>query len=263
MKKVIKKVLDHTILLLGQIPPVRIFSQRIADYARGENNCDMELNGEISLLKRNTKFLGVVFDVGANRGDWSAAARRENPMAKIFAFEPEPDIYKMLRGNLANSGAVCENFGLGSKREERRIFSYKEDSGMGSFLSRPGRDVLGADGKVAEIRTLDDYCQANNIDLIDFLKIDVEGFEYEVILGARKLLSEHKISAIQFEYGGTYLDAGISLKDMFEFLSGFGYSLYKIYPNQVRLVLRYSPGLDNFQYANYLAVSSANKQKIY
>ncbi len=52
------------------------------------------------------------------------------------------------------------------------------------------------------------------------------------------MLASGKIRRIQFEYGGTYIDASILLKDMCELMSSHAYRLHKIYPNELRMVGR-------------------------
>ena len=68
------------------------------------------------------------------------------------------------------------------------------------------------------------------------------------------LLKENRIKMIQFEYGGCNLDARVFLKDIFDFFKDLDYKIYKIFPNEVKLIESYGQYLDNFQYANYVAV---------
>ena len=112
-----------------------------------------------------------------------------------------------------------------------------------------------------DMMRLDDFCLENNVKNIDFLKIDVEGNELKVLDGAKGMLSNDKISVIQFEYGGTYIDAEILLKDVFDFFSELPYTIYKILPDRL-LQTSYSQQLENFQYANYLAINNSWLNKI-
>ena len=107
-----------------------------------------------------------------------------------------------------------------------------------------------------KIDTIDSYLERNNISSIDFLKIDVEGNELKVLHGAKNALSKGDIRYIQFEYGGTYIDARIYLKDIFYFLYDYGYSLHKIYPKKIKHVPKYDQSLENFNYQNWLAVKN-------
>ncbi|MBK8024283.1 MAG: FkbM family methyltransferase [Chloroflexi bacterium] len=58
-----------------------------------------------------------------------------------------------------------------------------------------------------KVDTLDDYCARNAVESIDYLKIDVEGYEMEVMLGAESLLSSGQIGLIHFEYGDQWMNA--------------------------------------------------------
>ena len=61
-------------------------------------------------------------------------------------------------------------------------------------------------------------------------------------------------SSIQFEYGGTYIDAHLLLKDIFWLLTSYGYRLHKICPHELRMVDHYERRLENFQYKNWVAL---------
>ena len=104
--------------------------------------------------------------------------------------------------------------------------------------------------------TLDDYCGREDIGQIDLVKIDVEGHELSVLKGSTRMLSQGRIKRIQFEYGGTFIDARILLKDMFEFLTPYNLLLYKIYPEEIKFVERYDQRLESFQYQNWVAIKT-------
>ena len=105
------------------------------------------------------------------------------------------------------------------------------------------------------IDTIDIYCAEQNINRIDFLKIDVEGHEFEVLRGASKMLRANKIKIIQFEYGGSYLDAHVFLKDIFRYFENFNnYKFFKILPNSLEYIANYNQQLDNFQYSNFAVI---------
>ena len=101
--------------------------------------------------------------------------------------------------------------------------------------------------------TLDDFCVENDIQSIDFVKIDTEGNEVNVMRGARRLIDKQCIGMIQFEYGGTYVDAKTTLKDVFPLLKR-NYIICHLLP-QGLLPLEYSEGLETFRYSNWVALS--------
>ena len=103
--------------------------------------------------------------------------------------------------------------------------------------------------------TLDSFCKKNQILHIDFLKIDTEGSELGVLLGAHNLLTNKQIEIIQFEYGGTYPDAGITLKEVYNLLEKNGYRVFRIIPNGLIQISRWRDALENARYSNYLAIA--------
>ena len=98
------------------------------------------------------------------------------------------------------------------------------------------------------------FCEGNKIEKISFLKIDVEGNELSVLKGAEKYISAGKVDYIQFEYGGTFIDAHILLKDVFEFFKNKPYTISKMMSSGLKTTPTYSREFENFQYANYVAI---------
>jgi hypothetical protein len=107
--------------------------------------------------------------------------------------------------------------------------------------------------------TLADYCATNSIADIDFLKIDVEGHEIEVLRGATALFENRAIGAVQFEYGGTFVQPRILLRDCFDFFAEYDYLLYKVFPKELRRVEAYDERMESFRYSNWVAVPSERR----
>ncbi len=250
------KIFHTCAVFLARFELVSKAAQRVADYRKGNNNPDMKTNGELDFFKKHAADFHVAFDVGANKGDWTMEALKINLKLSIFAFEPDPAMCTEFKANSFPKNVVCENLGLGSKKEKRMLYVHKESSGMNSFLKRSlfKNDELVE--KEVAVTTVDAYCAERHIEKIDFMKVDVEGFELDVLRGAGDMVGKNKISVIQFEYGGTYLDSNIFLKDVFDFFKGAGYSFYKLMPRSARRINEYSPELEDFQYSNYIAVAS-------
>lgn len=231
-------------------------SQRLVFDFRGENNCAIETNGEMSAL---TKYLNekspVIFDVGANLGDWTKIVLQINPSSQIHAFEPSKKTFAMLAANNFAENVRLNNFGLGSESGQREFFSAGDDSTVSSLYNRG--EIINSDTlekEIVNLETVDEYCLNNNIESINFLKIDVEGNELEVLRGGEQLLKSGRIAVMQIEYGGTYIDAGILLRDVFDYINNCGsYRFYKILFNRLEEVT-YVKDLENFQYSNYLVV---------
>ncbi len=149
------------------------------------------------------------------------------------------------------------NLALGDVQEEIDIYTYvdQKTSGHTSAYSdvlmdkRKKDDILKL--SVSQI-TLESYCSENNIPYIDFLKIDVEGHEYKVLLGAANLLRSNSIKVIQFEYNEMNVASRVFLKDFYEILPGF--SFYRILPTKLLPLGDYDPINEVFKIQNIVAI---------
>jgi FkbM family methyltransferase len=191
--------------------------------------------------------------VGANVGDWTAAALHINPRVEIHCFEPHPATFAVLKGR-SNAGNVHYNpVGLGESPSEMDLQIYGDTDGMNSLYVRSA--PIGVQGRQrVTLTSIDEYCRINNIGRIDLLKIDVEGHEFAVLRGARQALSDRRIAMAQFEYGGTFIDSHTFLRDIWEYLKDVqpSFEFYKIVRNGVLHVPKYDPRLDDFKYSNWV-----------
>jgi FkbM family methyltransferase len=245
--------------LMNKLPLARLiyrFYQRYISRINGENNSDMHSNGELHWLKEVLPNCRTVFDVGANIGNWTALALENNLNLEIHCFEPSKTTYEILASQKFVGSVFLNQIGLGATPGEIPLYIFGEDGEMNSIHQREVFNNANTQTESITLDTLDDYCQRLQIERIDLLKIDVEGYELDVLKGAHEMLKQCRIQRIQFEYGGTYLDAHILLKDMFELLTSYGYQLYKVYPSEIRLVERYNQQMENFQYQNWVALKT-------
>ena len=205
----------------------------------------------------------VVFDVGANVGDYSALVQSFIPLAQIYAFEPAAPVYQQLAGRLSTIGnaANCEAFNFGFSDEERTVdlYSYtvegQECSLVSSIDQRLPTQVLQvevSDTERIHVRTLDSFCAAEGIERIDFLKLDVEGHEVAVLRGARAMLERGAISMIQFEFGPANIYSRTYFYNFWSMLSD-NYDLFRIIPGGVVPITHYGEHLEVFLTTNYFA----------
>lgn len=149
------------------------------------------------------------------------------------------------------------NFAISNFIGKKDFYFYSKVSGLSGFYDRPIlKEQFNLNSRVVtvEVNSLDLFCKRNNITYIDFLKIDTEGEEFKVLTGGYNLLKNNSIYAIQFEYGGCYVDSKTTLKEVYNLLSGLGYSLFRIIPEGLIKILKWRDELENFRYSNYLAV---------
>ena len=219
-----------------------------------------ELPAFENLLKKLDAEPIIIFDVGANQGKYAQAVydivTNNGKNCKYHCFEPVSSTFNVLSENLnGNNSAILNNFGLGDRENELEIFIPFEGSGLSSVFNEhlQNEAVNKNITETIKIRTLDDYCNENDVSLIHFLKIDVEGFELNVLEGARQLIDNDRILAIQFEFGESMIDAKVFFKDFWKLLSD-KYTFYRILTNGLREIKEYSESLEVFHCVNFLAI---------
>jgi FkbM family methyltransferase len=252
MRKTAKKIIH----LLSKSETISRLSKKIVDYSQNENNCEIESNGELDFIKKNKQDFKIIFDVGANVGEWTDLVSKIAPETLIYSFEPSKQTFKTLSERKFGDKISIHNIGLGDKNETKNFFIHEKNSTLNSAFARKLNDNNASDVRTEKVNfeTLDSFCMKNKIDNISFLKIDTEGNESSVLMGAQRYVKEGKINAIQFEYGGTYIDARILLKDIFKFFENTSYSIFKLKQNGLQACPAYTEELENFQYANYVAI---------
>ena len=245
--------------------PFHWFLRRVSRIAekhldRIENwgNCDPETNGEYFLIERAAPTLHLVLDIGANIGDWTARVAAVAPECVIHSIEASPRTFANLTRRLSgNSNLVFHNAGMGEHTGRASFHDCGENSGLSSFVSRDASIGLKAESQMeVPVTTVDDFCREHQIPHLDFIKIDTEGFEGPILRGMIETLKQKRAAAVQFEYGGTWLDAGESMAGVSAVLTGCGYTIYRLQPGGVQALHYDSQIHESFKYANYLAVSS-------
>jgi FkbM family methyltransferase len=168
----------------------------------------------------------IIFDVGANVGDTVCRFARFFPTAQIHAFEPASNTFSLLEQRMHNVNRVhCRRLAVGAEKGQAPL-ALQRDHERNSLVS------VRADApcETVDLVSLDDYTRAHQINTISILKIDVEGYELEVLKGATSLLRSRAIQAIYAECGFEPTDRD---KTMFEALhgelKGLGYRFAGLY----------------------------------
>jgi FkbM family methyltransferase len=181
---------------------------------------------------RTTRFLqtvirsdDVVLDIGANCGALTLVAASCLDRGKVYAFEPGNVVKTRLQTSVDLNPQLAEIIevipcGLGAKRDQ--LF-YSEDANY-----RGNAALVKTEGIPVEVITLDEWVAARNIAKINFIKIDVEGMEYEVLLGSKDVLQrDHPI--IYFETLPLFFEeTTYTIRSLYEFLAQLGYHI--VYP---------------------------------
>jgi len=203
----------------------------------------------------------VFFDVGANVGNYSKLLARHFSRARIYSFEPMPVSYSIASENLKQyPNVVLLNFGFSSNINNlQKIHTYAGDnsSSHASLYKEVFTEIHHAK-KIEEVSikldTIDNFCTNNNIEKINFLKIDTEGHEMEVLKGAINMITSGRIDIIQFEFNEMHVIARVFFKDFYELLSQ-QYFLYRLNTDSLIPLKGYDTFYEVFKFQNIVAVN--------
>ena len=154
----------------------------------------------------------VIFDVGANDGESIERFKKIFSKSKIYSFEPDDNAFQRLKKNYYNKENIeIFDFGISNRDGNQQFYSYDHDK-ISSLMRLDANSKLFKSRKIAKnsgedfeklkdikIVKLDSFVKDKNIPRINILKIDVQGYEPEVIEGAKYLIENNKIDIIEME----------------------------------------------------------------
>lgn len=236
------------------------FFKVLAGFGRALNrlyenrNHDFHSNGELTVLKRLAAFHPkVLIDGGANIGGYSVEAARYLPGCSIHAFEPVPATYTRLQQHIQHLPQVRTwPVGLFSAACTQEVNTFASHA-HASLFDIQGLPYAPEGRQTIRLMRGDDFLHAEGIAAVDFLKLDLEGAEYEALLGFGKSLAEGRIKVVQFEYGYINISTKRLLIDYYQFFEAHGYVVGKIFPKVVEF-RPYEFKYEDFLGPNYLAV---------
>jgi FkbM family methyltransferase len=218
----------------------------------------MHSNGELRLLQEVAADIHIAFDVGANVGEWTAFLLSRAPrVAHVYAFEPCGSAFVKLVDRSFPPCVSSYRMGLSSRPGNAFLYVLGEADPGNSLYQRQGLEkgwgIQPTDTtEEVTLETIDRFCEQHDVQSIDFVKIDAEGHEVDILEGARESLQKGIIQIVQFEYGGTYIDSRRLLKDVFQIVAGLDYTVFLIAPDRLIAYLQYDQRLENFQYKNFV-----------
>ena len=193
----------------------------------------------------------IVFDVGANVGDYASLVLAARPDARIWCFEPSAVAFERLSASLGER-VVALQIGLSDTTGDAELFAPVTGSPMSSLYQRSHPSIEFKPSGRVNLRTLDEVCRDLSIEKIDLLKLDVEGNELAVLTGAEGMLRSGAIDAIQFEFGGSNIDSRTFLRDFFTLLEP-SFRIHRIVRNGV-VAVQYDELWEVFTTTNFLAI---------
>ena len=156
----------------------------------------------------------IIFDVGANQGQSIVRFNGLFNSKEIHSFEPIDFEYSKMIDKFKDMKFVkINNYALGEKLE-KKSFYINEYTGSSSFydtqkntnwckLRSKQHNInpinFTKEKRIIDIETIDNYCRSNNVNNIDILKIDTQGYEDKVLQGASNLINNKSIKFIEFE----------------------------------------------------------------
>ena len=186
---------------------------------------------DTEFVKKVIKKNDIVLDIGANIGYYSLIfAKLVGDSGKVFSFEPESENFKILKKNIEVNGYnnVILEQKIVSNADGKSTLYVSEKAGS-HRIYKPDNYVESLE---IESISMDSYIEKNNIKKINFIKIDVEGAELNVLQGIQKILDSNKHIILFTEFSPNQIKScGLKPVDMINFLTN---NKFKIYFTQIK-----------------------------
>jgi len=208
---------------------------------------------EFSLIKAIVKKEDICFDIGANNGYYSVWL---SLYGFVHSFEPNETSFNRLLQNIKINeikNVKANNFGIG---KEKGTVEFTINKDIQNHIL-PGKSNF--DSEEITIDTIDNYLLEKNIEKIKFLKVDVEGFEFDVLSGAKNALQNKKIEIIQLEINNSIVNSGRTEIELLDLLNSYDYYLAKFDVENNKLIeINFAASRENY-FAVY-DICSLNKE---
>jgi FkbM family methyltransferase len=224
---------------------------------RGYNNFEsFEMSGENFFLNEYICPFDpkLIIDIGANCGDFTKKLLNTTN-AKIIAFEPMPKSFSSLKSieDEFPNRVIAVNKAVGSENGSLELLYNMEFLEHASFLNEANSiPYINNYEKISvEVVTLDTFF-INSNEYVDYLKIDVEGFEWDVLIGAKNIIQKQRPKFIQIEFNWHHLFSGKTMFNFSQLLSG--YKLFQILGNSLLERAPRDPYTNIFHYSNFVFI---------
>ena len=246
---------------LGVRCAVKISNQcrAILGRAHGSTVIDMAVNGEAAIIDLTNKSLRFVVDVGANRGEWSHMVLKNPTVDACLLLEPSASALSALQQRFnAEPRAVIVNAAAGDCAGR---MSFYEEPGAGETSTLVAGASLRGEARTVQVTTLETEIDRLGWPMVDYLKIDAEGYDFHVLRGARQLFEQKRIALGQFEYGKAWAASGSTLAYALKWLQDRGYQCFLLKNRRLYLPRPEIYG-EYFGYSNYVFCHEGTKPLI-
>lgn len=202
---------------------------------------------------------GIMVDVGANVGKYSKKLLETFPQAQVHAFEPLRNTFVALEGLAQEHGArfTPVHAGVGAENGELEL-QFSDGAETHASFSNEATEVPyveNAQRELIDVVTLDSYFDGPlDGKTIDLIKIDVEGFEYEVLQGAQRVIAQHRPRVVQLEFNWHHMFRGHSLYMLSALLKG--YDVFQLVPGGIAPRDPKDPLSNLFMFSNFVFIRS-------
>ena len=210
-----------------------------------------EVNNCLKLIKKKPE---IFIDIGANKGLYTNYLLQKVPNVECHIFEPSLKNFKILNEKFLNKNISINKYALSNINSQSELYSDYSGSGLASLTKRR-LDHFGIEMSNKEEVSLirfDNYWIKTDL-IIDYVKIDVEGHELDVLQGFGEIIN--KVRLIQFEFGGCNIDTRTYFQDFWYFFSERNFKLYRVNPRGVQSIEKYSENDECFVTTNYIAIN--------
>lgn len=185
---------------------------------------DMEIS--LNILLANGLFCGKILDIGAHSAYWSEVAKSFYPYSNIYLIEPLSEMEEKLKEFCdKNPGSKYFLNGAGSKIETK-IFTVIDNMEGANFMTKELKHLRSKNQqREVKIITVDSLIESNQIPIPDLIKIDVQGFEMEVLKGASRVFGHTEAFIIEVSFF-EFMSETPLFSEVVTFMSQKGYEVY-------------------------------------
>ena len=201
----------------------------------------------------------VIFDVGANKGQYIDLIRAVTNSSFTYSFEPDRINFDVLTSKFSEMDDVSIfNMGLGERQETLSFYRHKQDD-LSTFHYSDSNQLSNYRSKTVdkvvevEVKTVDSFLVEHSINHVDFMKVDTEGHDYFVLKGAEESIKSKRIKNIQFEFSEMNIASKTTFFDFWNLLNE-QYDLFRLCKDKHYKIEQYIPMIHEIYHpVNFLA----------